>query len=310
MKKTIAFLLAVSLILMSGCGAVKKNGKNGSVIAVSFYPVYIFTLNLVKGIDTVDVRCMAQQNTGCLHDYTLTARDARLLNDADVFVISGAGMETFLDDLEETTENLPVIDSSVGIELLCGDSHEHEDEHGETDHLGHSHEHGENSHIWMSVENAEKQVINIKDGLLKVFPQHENEINANCEEYLERLRLLKTEIQSASDCLKGENVITFHAAYDYASREIGFNVIATVESDEGGEPSAKELARLCDEIRENNVKALFIEPEYDGNAAQILATETGAEIYVLNPVVKGDGVLTAYEDIMRENIEIMKKAVK
>lgn len=299
----------LSVIAMSGCDVGEKNEKNGSVIAVSFYPVYVFTINLVKGIDTVDVCCMAEQNTGCLHDYTLTARDARLLNDADVFIINGAGMETFLDDLEDTTENLPVIDSSVGIELLCGDSHGHEHEHEETAHSGHSHNHSENSHVWMSVENAEKQILNIKNGLSEVFPQYKNQIGENCEEYLERLDGLKAEMQTAGNCLKGENIITFHAAYEYLSHEIGFNVIATVESDEGGEPSAKELAHLCDEIRKNNVKALFVEPDYDGNAAQVLAAETGAEIYVLNPVVKGDASLTAYEDIMRQNINLMKKAV-
>lgn len=303
MKKFLAVLLAVSILVLSGCGVTNEKEGNGTVIAVSFYPIYIFTLNLVNGIDGVSVSCMAEQNTGCLHDYTLTAKDARLLSDADVFVINGAGMETFLTDLQETVEDLPVIDSSVGIELLCGHSHEHEEA------TEHSHNHQNNSHIWMSVENAKKQVLNIKDGLVENFPQYKSEIIANCEVYLEKLSALANEMQTTKEFLKDRNVITFHGAYEYMAEDMGFNVVATIESDEGGEPSAKELAHLCGEIEENGVKALFVEPHYDGNAAQVLSNETGVKIYVLNPVISGEKSLTAYEDTMRQNIEVIKKAV-
>ncbi len=303
MKKFLALLLVVSLLMLTGCGINDEKHGDGTVIAVSFYPVYIFTLNLVDGIDGVEVCCMAEQNTGCLHDYTLTARDARLLSDADVFVINGAGMETFLDDLYETVENLPVIDSSSGIELICNDSHHHEENEA------HSHNHLTNSHIWMSVENAKKQVVNIKNGLIKNMPQYESEINENCDRYLQRLNHLSYELSSMGDSVKNRKVITFHGAYEYMAKDIGFDIVATVESDEGGEPSAKKIVHLCDEIEEQGVRALFIEPEYNGSAAQVISNETGVEIYVLNPVISGENKLTAYEDIMRQNFEIIKKAV-
>ena len=304
MKKFMCVVLAVTLLIFSGCaGNTPETQENEITVAASFYPVYIFTLNLLNGIEEINVECMAEQSVGCLHDYTLTARDARLLSDADVFVINGAGMETFLEDLQETVENLPVIDSSVGVELLCGHSHEHE---GESQH---SHNHQNNSHIWMSVDNAKKQVLNIKDGLVENFPQYKSEISANCEVYLEKLSVLANEMQTTDESLKDRNVITFHGAYEYMAEDMGFNVVATIESDEGGEPSAKELAHLCGEIEENGVKALFVEPHYDGNAAQVLSNETGVKIYVLNPVISGEKSLTAYEDIMRQNIEVIKKAV-
>ena len=224
--------------------------------------------------------------------------------DGKAIVINGAGMETFLHDLEETVEDLPVVDSSVGIEFLCGHSHEHEEA------TEHSHNHQNNSHIWMSVENAKKQVLNIKDGLVEIFPQYKSEISANCEVYLGKLNVLDNEMQTMGESLKDINVITFHGAYEYMAEDMGFNIVSTIESDEGGEPSAKELAHLCGEIEENGVKALFVEPHYDGSAAQVLSDETGAKIYVLNPVISGENSLTAYEDIMRQNIEIIKKAVK
>lgn len=305
MKKLIAVFLAVALIVTAGCTASFPEDKNDGVIAVSFYPIYIFTANLVDGIDGLRVTCMAEQSTGCLHDYSLTARDAKLLNDADVFVINGAGLESFLSDIAEAAEELTVIDSSEGIELIC--SHHHGEEDEEKEH--HSHSHENNAHIWLSVENAKKQVLNIRNGLLEIYPQYESRINDNYTGYIERLDALSKELEKAYENVSGEKIITFHAAYEYMAVESGLEIIECIESDEGGEPSAKELAHLCDVIPENDVNALFVEPYYTGSAANILAEQTGAKIYVLNPVTEGEDTLTAYESIMKENIQTILKAV-
>ncbi len=303
MKKITAILLCVALLILSGCTAVPP-AKNGKVIAVSFYPVYIFTLNLLNGIEGVEVKCMAEQSVGCLHDYSVTAKDAKLVSDCEAFVINGAGMESFIEDLYSTVENLRVIDSSESVELLC--SHHHHEEESD----GHSHNHAENSHIWMSVDNAMKQVENISKGLTDIFPQYKAEIKENEALYVKRLGELKAEIQSTKAQVQGQSIVSFHDAYAYLAEDLGFHISATVESDDGGEPSAKKLAQLSDEILENNIKSLFIEPQYEGNAANILANETGAEIYVLNPVINGENSLTAYEDVMRQNIQTILKAVK
>ena len=70
------------------------------------------------------------------------------------------------------------------------------------------------------------------------------------------------------------------------------------------------MAALSSEISEHSVKAMFIEPNYEGSAASILSAETGVDVYTINPVLSGSDVKTAYEDIMRQNIKIILKAVK
>ena len=306
MKKITVAILTAALLLLSGCGVGTERENPQKTVAASFYPVYIFTANLLDGIDGVKVECMARQTVGCLHDYNLLAGDVRLLSDADAFVINGAGMEQFIDDVYKNVDGLKVIDSSAGIELLCGEcEHEDEDEH---EHEGHNHEN--NAHIWLSVKNAVMQVKNIAGGLVEVFPEYEKQINLNCENYVARLNALYDELAESAASLAGETVITFHEAYVYMAEELGLEILDSIESDEGGEPSAKELAELSDEIKEHGVKALFTEPQYNGTAADILAAETGAGVFVLNPVVSGGSELTAYEDIMRQNIETIKKAVK
>ena len=307
MKKILSLILALVLMLsvFSSCASPKiQNDK--ILLVTSFYPVYIFTLNVVDGIDEIEVKCMAEQNTGCLHDYQILSRDAKLIADADVFIINGAGMETFLEDVYMSNENLRVIDSSQGVTLI-ENCEEHLDEAEAENH--HEHNHDVNSHIWMSPINVKIQVQNIAQSLSAYYPQYKNAIEKNKKDYINRLDELSSELTEMAVALKNENIITFHESYDYLANVYGFNVIATVESHEGAEPSAKGLANLVNVIEEHNVKVLFTEPDYKGSSATILSNETGAEICTLNPVIKGEISLTAYEDIMRENIVIILKAV-
>ncbi|MBS7359324.1 MAG: zinc ABC transporter substrate-binding protein [Oscillospiraceae bacterium] len=305
MKKFLCGLLAISLLVFGGCTTKSVYETENRIVAASFYPVYVFTLNLLNGIDGVEVRCMAEQNIGCLHDYSLTAKDVRLLEDAQVLVINGAGMEGFIEEVYRNAENLRIIDSSAGIELLCNsEEHSHEDkEDGE-------HHHEENSHIWLSLNNAKTQVENIKKSLVEAFPEYEKEISSNYNSYIKRINRLEEVRDGYSKEISGKTAISFHSAYEYLAAETGLVILDTVESDEGGEPSAKKLTELCEEIEHHSIKALFTEPTYEGNAADILSAETGVEVFVLNPVTKGDGSLTSYEDIMKSNYEIIYKAVK
>ncbi len=304
MKRIICILLSIALITLSGCTATAPQG-DAPVIASSFYPVYIFTKNLVEGTD-IEVRCMAQQNIGCLHDYTLTAGDVKLLNDADILVINGAEMESFIEDAYRLAENLYVIDSSVGVQLLC-EEEEHHTEHEE----GHDEEHHHhNSHIWLSVENAKKQVENIKNELVKQLPEYEESLEANFSRYIASLDELSAKRDSLAKEIQGSEMISFHGAYEYMAKEIGLSIVATVENEDGGEPSARLLAELCDRVRAEEIKGLIIEPQYELSGADIVSAETGVKVIVLNPVTQGEDTLDAYQNIMTENYQIIAKAVR
>ena len=307
MKKILSLVLVLALMLGMCCSCASPERKNDKILLVtSFYPIYIFTLNLVDGVTEFEVECMAEQNTGCLHDYQLLSRDARLIADADAFVINGAGMESFLEDVYSSNENLRLIDSSEGIELIeeCSEHHneEEKDEH-------HEHNHTVNSHIWVSPENAKLQVKNISDELVEIYPQYKEQIEINRDSYINRLDKLSDELKSAFKDIGGKNIITFHESYEYLAKEYSLNIVATVESHDGEEPSARELAELVDLINEKDVVALFTEPLYKGTVADILSNETGIKVYQLNPVLQGEKSFTAYEDIMRENMSVLK-AVK
>ena len=108
MKKLLTVLLV--LLLLSGCAPAPQ-----AQIAATTLPVYQFTLRLTAGTD-LQVTRLVTENVSCLHDYTLTVRQMRSIEGAEVIVLSGAGLEEFLGDALSSAET--VIDSSAGIELL------------------------------------------------------------------------------------------------------------------------------------------------------------------------------------------------
>lgn len=309
MKKIIAAFLSLTLLfslVFTGCSGNEEN-KDKNIVLTTFYPVYIFTLNLLDGIDGIEIVNMTENHNGCLHDYTLMPKDMKAIAAAKAVVINGAGMEEFLEKAVEMSD-APVIDSSVGIEIIGADKEDDHDHESEEEH-GHDHDHGGNAHIWMSPKNAAKQTENIAEGLIKVFPQYKEKITDNLKIYLQKLNALDSKIKAELAPCKGAEFISFHEAYDYFAADYSLSFAASVDSDDGAEPGTKELVRLTELIKSKDIKAIFTEPDYQGSSADVLSNETGVPVYTLNPVTSGDGAKDSYEKIMLENCETIKKAV-
>ena len=109
---------------------------------------------------------------------------------------------------------------------------------------------------------------------------------------------------------KGRSIITFHEAFPYFAQEFGFNIVAVVEREPGSEPSAKELADTIELVKKNGISTLFSEPQYPDSAAETIAKETGAKVYVLDPAVTGSDDYDAYLNIMENNLATLKLAFK
>ena len=309
MKKIVSVFLSLTLLFslaLAGCSDNQEN-EDKNIVLTTFYPVYIFTLNLLDGIDDIEIVNMTENHNGCLHDYTLMPKDMKALAVAKAVVINGAGMEEFLEKAVEMSD-APVIDSSVGIEIIGADEEDDHDHEAEEEH-GHDHDHGGNAHIWMSPKNAAKQTENIAQGLIKVFPQYKEKISNNLKIYLQKLDDLDSKIKAELAPCKGAEFISFHEAYDYFAADYSLSFAASVDSDDGAEPGTKELVRLTELIKSRDIKAIFTEPDYQGSSAEVLSNETGVPVYTLNPVTSGDGAKDSYEKIMLENCETIKKAV-
>ena len=81
----------------------------GETVVTSFYPIWLLALNLADGVPGLEVRNLAAPDTGCLHDYQLQTGDMKTLAEADLFLVNGAGMESYLDLVYSAFPGLPVI---------------------------------------------------------------------------------------------------------------------------------------------------------------------------------------------------------
>ena len=306
MKRILSALLcaAVCLTGFSGCGTPAKESSRLKLLA-SFYPIAIMALNITDGVEGVAVESMAQQQTGCLHDFQMTTADMKKAETADAFLINGAGMEGFLDKISDQLPELPVIDSSTGIPLIAsGEDHHHDG--GE----GHDHDQEDyNPHLWVSITNCMEQVRNLSEGIIALDPEHEAEYRENTETYLEKLSALRDKMHSALDHVKNKDIITFHEAFPYFAEEFGLHIAAVINREPDSQPSAKELADTIRLVRETGVKALFVEPLYPETSADIIAAETGAQGYVLDPAVSGEWDKNAYLTAMESNLQVLAQAL-
>lgn len=313
LTKILTIIILVSLFLTGCNNSAKSNNSTESnnklTIVTSFYPMYISTLNIVKDIPNVEVLNMTTSQTGCLHDYSLSTKDLKTLSNADILIINGAGMESFLDDVIDEYSDLKIIEASKGIDLIEDTEH---DDHTE-DHDHEDHDHDVNPHVWVSISKNIEEVSNIAEELSSLDPNHANEYQDNANEYIAKLENLKTEMHSTLDNIAHKDIITFHEAFPYFAEEFGLNIVGVIEIEPDSEPSAKEVENIISIINEKNIKALFTEPQYSSKIADTIAKETGASIYTLDPIVTGDSNEKAYNDYiikMQKNLNTLKEALK
>lgn len=302
MKKILLCLLICTLLCPVAAGA-----EEPFRVVTSFYPVYVLAANVVEGIEDVTLSNLTAPEIGCLHDYQLLPGDLRALSEASAFVINGAGMEQFMDKVIAQYGTMPIIDSSAGISLLYGE-HAHHHEGEEEEEPGHGDEVA-NPHIWLDPRNAAIQVRNIGEGLAAADPAHAAQYRENAGAYAAKLEALYTELQQELEDLTERRLVTFHDAFPYFANAFGFDILATMALEAEEQPSTRELAEMVDLVRDQDVHALFAEPQYDRRAADVIAVETGAQVYVLDPVVTGELEADAYETTMRQNAQTLKEAL-
>ena len=157
MRQRLLPLLLAFCLLLSACGPASQEAPpDGTLeIVATTYPVYLFASEVTRGATDVSVSLMIDQPVSCLHDYTLTVKDMKALERADMILLSGAGLEESMADALAVVADTPQIDCSQGIALLEGghDGHDHDHEHHHHDHdgecscgCGHDHDHHHHHH--------------------------------------------------------------------------------------------------------------------------------------------------------------------
>ena len=342
-----AALFALSFALAPAAPAAAQPGKPVPVVAT-----FSILGDMVKRIGGEHIALTTLVGPdGDTHVYQPTPADARAVSEAKILIVNGLQFEGWIDRLIDASDFRGVrVVATDGIEPIASehdddhDKHDDRDKHAEgDDHKGHAdrdthadrdkhddhdkhdkhagggdhegHDHGAfDPHAWQSLRNASVYADNIAAALAKADPANAGAFQRNREAYAAEIETLDSEIRGIVAGLPAASrtVVTSHDAFQYFGRDYGLTFVAPQGLSTESEASAKDVARLIRQIRDEGIRAVFIENVADPRLLKRIADETGAVIGgTLYPgALSGpDGPAPTYLDMMRHNATTLARAL-
>lgn len=300
LKKITCIVIIINLIFSVSACSVSSNDNVKLNVVTTLFPQYDFAKQIVG--DKGNVELLLSPGIEA-HSYDPTPADIIKINESDLFIYTGENMEVWAADIIESLENeVNVLNVSEGIELI-----ESEDEHN---HDGHNHIY--DPHIWTSPVIAKQMLNNILEEIIKEDPENEAYYRENANKYLKELDELDSQFRTLSD---EADIKTIYFADKFAMyyfvEEYGFSYASAYDSCSAEtEPSAKLVAKMVDEVKKNQVKAIYYAELSNHKAADTISKETKADKLLLHSchnVSKDEfnkGV--TYVSLMKQNLENLK----
>ncbi|SFV64068.1 Zinc ABC transporter, periplasmic-binding protein ZnuA [hydrothermal vent metagenome] len=264
MKKIITLLILSTSYIFSNINAI-----------VSIAP----EMNFVKAIggDKVDVSLMVQAGNSP-HTYEPKPSQMTAVAKADVYFAMGVEFEqVWLPKFKNLNAKMNVVDLSQGIEKM--DMVHHEEHHAHTEH---THE-GKDPHIWTSPANVKVIAQNIYKALSTIDPNNTKYYENNLNLFLSKIDNTDKQIKELLSTLKGSRkFMVFHPSWGYFAKAYHLEQIA-VEV-EGKSPKPRELVNLIKEAKEEQVNAIFTQPEFSDKSAKIIAHELHIPVVRISPM--------------------------
>lgn len=324
--RRVALALCACLLFTTvfvGCGTEASDepvDPNKLQVMASFYTMYDFAQKI--GGEHVQVTCMVPSGTEP-HDWEPSTKDITRMEQSDVFIYNGAGMEHWVSDVLAGLSNKKLIsmEASQGVSLLRSaeeeDGHDHETAHADEDEEdGHdAHEHGEyDPHVWLDPMNAKQEMQNICEAFSEADPEHRADYQANYEKWAKQLDELDKTYQTTLENLSERNIVVAHEAYGYLCRRYNLTQVSIEGMSPDSEPDPGRMADIIDFVRANNVRAIFFEELSGSRTAETVAAETGVKLLTLSPL---EGLSDRQEEtggdyfsVMEENLQQLTEALR
>lgn len=322
MKPIIKFLmcLIITSVLLASCGisdSISDSSDKPSVVATNF-ALYDFARAVCGDECEVTMLISPGQES---HDFEATLSDIVKITDSDLFIYVGGESEdwvqdifTSLDSMGEELNSLCVLDSvgKYDEEVVYGMIHE-DDEDSKS-----KHDHGEpeiDEHVWTSIPNAIQIIEDIRERMCEIDPSLADILNENASAYIDELRIIDSEIEELVNSSENKTIIVADRfPFRYFTERYGLDYYAAFSGCTSDvEPTLDMIDFLIEKVNETGCPVFIIEFS-DGTTAKAVQAETGCDILCLHSVhnvTKEDfdsGV--TYADLMRQNLESLKKALK
>ena len=306
MKRTLALILCLALLLCAlACG--KPQSDNGKpTVVCTIFPQYDYIRSIAG--DRVNLVMLAKPGSE-VHGFDPTLSEMSMILECDLFVYVGGETDRWAEDLlhkngkELNAVALVDLVETVDEELAPGMQGEAEEE-PEAD-----------EHVWTSPVNAIRIVNGLCDALCAVLPDDADAMKANADAYVKELETLDSDYHAVMDTAQRKTIVFAERfPFRYLCEEFGLTYYAALPGCSSNEEvSISTVSYLIERIRDEQIPVVFTIEFSDGRIAKTIADATGCEVLELHSchnVSRADfdaGV--TYLDLMRKNLESLKKAV-
>ena len=272
-------LLSVGLTVLTGGFSFGSEQADKKTVLATTYPVYVAAQNILGKDTSVTLHRLDGAASGCLHDYQLSPSDRKVVQEAEIILMNGAGAESFLHGIVDEGK---CVDTSAGVDLLCADHH-HE---GEEEH---HHEEAYNEHIWLSPRRYAKQVAAVRDALCALNPDGAKVYRKNAAAYLAEIAAIADDLPD----LRGKPCVLFHDSMSYLAADLGLDVKLTLSVEGESGLSAADLGQVEALAAENPDLLLLYDTQYALRYEGVAGT----------PVTIRTAVQEDWLTAMRENVK-------
>ncbi|MFZ3064939.1 MAG: metal ABC transporter substrate-binding protein [Nitrospirota bacterium] len=202
------------------------------------------------------------------HTFEPAPSDVKYIAEADLIILNGLNLETPTEKLAKSrtkkgAQVLKLGDNTITKKEWVYDFSFPEDK-GDP-----------NPHLWMNVAYAMKYSELIKDKLIEMNPENREYYKKNSDRFLKRLEQLDKAIFTAVKTVpeKNRKLLTYHDSWAYFAKRYGMTVIGAIQPSDFAEPLPREIAGIIDQLKKENVPAIFGSEVYPSKVEEQIARE-------------------------------------
>ena len=268
-------------------------------VVTSIKPIHSITSYIMDGVGSPDLLVDGYNSP---HNFQLKPSHAKMLQNADLVIFVGEGIEEFLEkpleSIAKDAKKFALLEQSGFKKLKFREKNifeEHDDhddhdkkakkkdDHDDHGHDDHGHGHGEyDPHIWLDPINAKAMIKKITKLLSKMDKENSSTYKSNSKKAIKEIDMMVKEIKSEMN--KDLKFVVFHDAYQYFENRFDISVLGALTVNTDVLPGAEQLSEIREVIEHENVNCIFSEPQFNPDIINAIAMDTNVKTGILDPL--------------------------
>ena len=261
---------------------VSNNGFSEPLqVFTSVLPIKTFVQKI--GGEHVEVRAMVRPGFNP-HTYDPTPQQISALAKTVLYVRTGVPFEkAWMKRIHSANSDMQILDARDGLTLRALQAHEHDEHEEHHDHKAHDdHADEQDPHVWTSPLLVTKMIGSIRDKLSELDPGNAADYARNHDRFLGELKTLDQELNELLKPLPNRKFMVFHPAWGYFADR--YQLIQVPIEHQGKEPGARRIASLIEEAQKEQIRVIFVQPQFDKRQAGRVAQAIDGAVIAVDPL--------------------------